>query len=85
MFVTIVIAALLVDGLFGLAGLIPSGPRPTRMDIFGSIQLDYKLVLNLIGTAAFVALFWITRGNSSSPHCAAHSAPQMSESGTSGV
>ena len=35
MFVTIVIAALVVDALFGVAGLIPSGPRPTRMDVFG--------------------------------------------------
>jgi hypothetical protein len=26
MFVTIVIAALIVDGVFGLAGLIPTGP-----------------------------------------------------------
>ena len=48
MFVTIVIAALLVDGLFGVLGLIPTGPRPTRTDIFGSVALDYKLVLNLI-------------------------------------
>jgi uncharacterized membrane protein YraQ (UPF0718 family) len=61
MFVTIVIAALIVDGLFGLAGLIPSGPRPTRDDVFGTIELDYKLVLNLLGTAAFVALLWLTR------------------------
>jgi hypothetical protein len=61
MFVTIVIAALIVDGLFGVAGLIPTGPRPTRTDIFGSIGLDYKLVLNLFGTAIFLALFWMTR------------------------
>jgi uncharacterized membrane protein YraQ (UPF0718 family) len=61
MFVTIVIAALIVDLLFGLAGLIPSGPRPSRDDIFGSIELDYKLVLNTIGLAAFSALFWLAR------------------------
>ena len=62
MFVTIVIAALVVDGLFGLAGLIPTGPRPTREDVFGSIEVDYKLFLNLLGLAIFAALYWISRG-----------------------
>ncbi len=50
MFVTMVVAALIVDGIFSALGLIPTGPRPTRADIFGSIQLDYKLVLNVLGT-----------------------------------
>ncbi len=45
MLVTMVIAALAVDGLFSAAGLVPSGPRPSRNDVFGSVQLDYKLVL----------------------------------------
>jgi uncharacterized protein len=61
MFVTMVIAALIVDGLFGLAGLIPTGPRPTRADVFGSVQLDYKLVLNLLGLAIFAWLMWLSR------------------------
>jgi uncharacterized membrane protein YraQ (UPF0718 family)/YHS domain-containing protein len=60
MFVTMVVAALIVDGLFSALGLIPSGPRPTRDDIFGSIELDYKLVLNVIGLMIFSALFWLT-------------------------
>ena len=60
MFVTMVIAALLVDGLFSLFGLIPTGPRPTRGDIFGSIELDYKLVLNVIALVVFAALFYLT-------------------------
>jgi uncharacterized protein len=60
MFVTIVIAALAIDGLFGALGLVPTGPRPTRNDIFGSIQLDYKLVLNVIGLVIFAALIWLT-------------------------
>jgi hypothetical protein len=34
--------------------------RPTRTDIFGSVSLDYKLALNVIGLAAFSALFWLT-------------------------
>ena len=60
MFVTMVLAALAVDGLFSLTGLIPTA-RPDRGDIFGSIELDYKLVLNLIALAAFAALFHLTR------------------------
>ncbi|MBA3867186.1 MAG: permease [Solirubrobacterales bacterium] len=72
MFVTIVSAALVVNGLFGVAGLIPSGARPTRMDIFGSVQVDYKLFLNVFGTTIFLALFWLTRGRDSQPHCEHH-------------
>jgi uncharacterized protein len=70
MFVTMVIAALAVDGLFGLVGLVPSGPRPSRGDIFGSIQIDYKLALNILGGIVFFALFWLTaRRGSTDPVC----------------
>jgi uncharacterized protein len=70
MFVTMVIAALLVDGLFSAADLIPSGPRPSRADIFGAVELDYKLVLNVIGTVIFVALFYLTaRRGATDPVC----------------
>jgi uncharacterized membrane protein YraQ (UPF0718 family) len=61
MFVTMVIAALIVDGLFSLFGLIPTGPRPSRADVFGSVELDYKLVLNLLGLAIFAWLMWLSR------------------------
>jgi uncharacterized membrane protein YraQ (UPF0718 family)/YHS domain-containing protein len=60
MFVTMVIAALVVDGLFSAADLIPSGPRPSRADVFGSVELDYKLVLNAVALIVFAALFWLT-------------------------
>jgi uncharacterized membrane protein YraQ (UPF0718 family) len=60
MFVTMVLAALVVDGIFSALGLIPTGARPTRADIFGSIHVDYKLALNLLGLAIFAALFWLT-------------------------
>ncbi|HMC49271.1 MAG TPA: permease [Solirubrobacterales bacterium] len=72
MFVTIVIAALVVDGIFGLANLIPSGPRPTREDVFGSIEVDYKLFLNILGLAIFAALFWVSRGRGGSHGCEHH-------------
>ncbi len=55
MFVTIVIAALIVDALFSGAGLIPHG-RPTRGEVFGQIKLDYKLFTNVIGLAVFLGL-----------------------------
>ena len=61
MFVTMVVAALIVDLVFGLAGLIPEGPRPSREDIFGSVELNYKLFLNVLGLAIFTTLMWLTR------------------------
>jgi uncharacterized protein len=70
MFLTMVIAALIVNGVFSLAGAIPSGPRPTRADIFSSIRLDYKLFLNLLGVAIFAALFSLTaRRGATDPVC----------------
>jgi uncharacterized protein len=70
MFVTIVIAALVVDGLFSAANLIPTGSRPSRADIFGSVELDYKLVLNIIGILIFAALFYLTaRRGATDPVC----------------
>jgi uncharacterized membrane protein YraQ (UPF0718 family) len=72
MLVTIVIAALLVDGIFGLANLIPTGPRPTREDVFGSVEVDYKLFLNLLGLVIFAALWWVSRGQSGGHGCEHH-------------
>jgi uncharacterized membrane protein YraQ (UPF0718 family) len=70
MFVTMALAALLVDALFSALGLIPTGPRPSRGDVFGSIQLDYKLVLNVLATVVFAALFWVTaRRGATDPVC----------------
>ncbi len=60
MFVTMVAAALIVDGLFSATGLIPTGPRPSRGDIFGTIAVNYKLLLNVLGLVIFAALFWLT-------------------------
>jgi uncharacterized membrane protein YraQ (UPF0718 family) len=72
MLVTMIIAALAVDGLFSAAGLIPT-TRPSRADIFGSVQLDYKLVLNVAGLIVFAALFWLSkRRSAAAPSCPAH-------------
>jgi uncharacterized protein len=60
MFVTMVLAALIVNGVFSAAGLIPTGPRPSRGDIFGTIAVNYKLLLNVLGLVIFAALFWLT-------------------------
>ena len=68
MFVTMVIAALVIDVLFGGLGLIP-GERPSTEDVFGTIELDYKAVLNALGLGIFAALFALTarRGGGESP------------------
>jgi len=60
MFVTMVLAALVIEVLFNGLGVIPHGARPTRADIFSSIHIDYKLALNVLGLAIFAALFWLT-------------------------
>jgi uncharacterized protein len=59
MFVTMVAAALIVDGLFGAAGLIPQA-RPSRADIFSQVKIDYKLFTNILGVAVFAAFFALT-------------------------
>jgi uncharacterized membrane protein YraQ (UPF0718 family)/YHS domain-containing protein len=61
MFVTMMVAALIVNGLFSVAGLIPTGPRPSRGDIFGTITVNYKLFLNVLGVIVFAGLFWLTQ------------------------
>ena len=60
MLLTMILAALVVAGLFDLLGLVPAGPRPTRADIFGSLAVDYKLLLNVLATIVFAALFGLT-------------------------
>jgi uncharacterized protein len=60
MFVTMVLAALVIDALFSGLGLIPAGARPSRGDIFGTVAVNYKLVLNVLGVVIFAALFWLT-------------------------
>jgi uncharacterized membrane protein YraQ (UPF0718 family) len=59
MFVTMVLAALAVDAIFGAAGLIPH-TRPSRGDVFGSVGVDYKLVFDVLGAIVFAALFAMT-------------------------
>src|SRR4051794_25214838 len=69
MFVTMVIAALVVDLVFSGTGLIPDA-RPSKDDVFGSIQVDYKLVLNALGVVVFAALMWLTmRRGATDPVC----------------
>ena len=59
MFVTMVLAALVVDGLFSLLGLSPA-TAPDARDVFGSIELDYKFVAERARDGVFAALFWLT-------------------------
>jgi uncharacterized protein len=70
MFVTMVGAALIVDGIFTAADLIPH-ERPSRTDVMGgSISLDYKTALNILGLIGFAALFALTvRRGATDPVC----------------
>ena len=69
MFVTIVIAALVVDGLFSALGLIPH-IHPSRADVFGEVKVNYKLFTNILGISVFVALFALTmRRGATDPVC----------------
>jgi uncharacterized membrane protein YraQ (UPF0718 family)/YHS domain-containing protein len=70
MFATMVLAALAVGGAFGLLGAIPSGPRPSRAQVFPAIGVDYKLFLNLLAAVAFAALIGLTvRRGATDPVC----------------
>jgi uncharacterized membrane protein YraQ (UPF0718 family) len=70
MLAAMVLAALAVAGLFSVLGLVPSGPRPSRADVFGGLEVDYKLALNVLGLAIFGALFWLTaRRGATDPMC----------------
>ncbi len=69
MLVTMILAALAVDGLFSLAGVLPHA-HPTRADIFSGVKLDYKLITNVLGTIVFLALFALTmRRGATDPVC----------------
>ena len=69
MYVTMVAAALLVDLSFSALGLIPS-TRPSEGDVFGSIEVDYKLWLNVVAFAIFSMLFGLTlRRGATDPVC----------------
>jgi uncharacterized protein len=70
MFITMAAAGLLVDGAFSVLGLLPTGPRPTRAAVFGSVQVDYKLWLNVLAAAIFGVLIYLTaRRGATDPVC----------------
>ena len=69
MFVTIIVAALILDGAFGALHLIPH-VRPARSGIFGAVEVNYKLVLDALALVVFATLMCLSRRRA-----AAHSAP----------
>jgi uncharacterized protein len=71
MFVTMVIAALVVDAIFSAAGLIPTS-RPSRDDIFGTVEVNYKLFLNIAALVVFAAFFWLIRRRGATQEKVAH-------------
>jgi uncharacterized protein len=60
MLVTMALAALCVQGLFHVFGLIPTGPRIARGDLFTGVRLNYTLVLNVAGAMLACGLFALT-------------------------
>lgn len=69
MFVTMVLAALAIDGLFSVADIIPTD-RPSTDEIFGHVEADYRLVLNAIALVVFIALMALTaRRGATDPVC----------------
>lgn len=69
MFVTMVIAALAIDGLFSLADIIPTD-RPSTEEVFGHIEADYRMWLNLIALIVFAILVAMTiRRGATDPVC----------------
>jgi uncharacterized membrane protein YraQ (UPF0718 family)/YHS domain-containing protein len=69
MLVAMVLAALAVDALFSALGLVPE-TRPSADDVFGSVELNYKLVLNIVALGVFAALIGLTiRRGATDPVC----------------
>jgi len=69
MFVTMVLAALAIDGIFAGLDLIPSD-RPSTEDVFSEIEFNYKALLNGLALIAFVALIAMTvRRGATHPVC----------------
>lgn len=60
MFVTIVIAALIVEAAFGATGLIPH-LRPAPASLLGSIRFGPTLVANVLALVAFATLMALSR------------------------
>ena len=68
MFVTMATAALLIDGVFSLSASCPTPAPPATTS--SSVQLDYKLVLNVLALVVFAALFGLTmRRGATDPVC----------------
>jgi uncharacterized protein len=59
LFLAMAAAALIVELVFDRLGLVPT-TRPDRAEVFGTVGLDYKLVLNVLGLIVFAALFGLT-------------------------
>ena len=70
MFVTMVIAALIVDGDLQRPRADPHRPTADPRRHLQLDQVDYKLALNVLGVAIFAALFWLTvRRGATDPVC----------------
>jgi YHS domain-containing protein len=70
MFASIVLAALLVSAIFGVAGLIPSDRPDVDSITARGIEWNYTTVLNIIAFAAAIGLWGLTlRRGARDPVC----------------
>jgi hypothetical protein len=59
MFVSMVVAGIVVDLLFGALGLIPIGPRPLSAMAQASFQWNYTTWLDLVAIGLSGCFIWI--------------------------
>jgi uncharacterized membrane protein YraQ (UPF0718 family)/YHS domain-containing protein len=60
MLTTMALAALVVDAVFSILGLLPTGPRPSRGAIFAPIHVNATLALNVLAVMIFAGLWGLT-------------------------
>jgi len=72
MFVSMVVAGIMVDLLFGALGLIPIGPRPLSAMAQAPFQWNYTTWLNIPAILSTVWLFWVHYKTPSHKHDHGH-------------
>ena len=62
LFLSMASAAVILEALYGLAGLIPAATTAKHVNLFSGVHANYTLVLNLMGLALSAGLFALTEG-----------------------
>ena len=80
LFVSMVVAGLTVDGLFGVLHLIPTGPRPASAISHAHFAWNYTTWLDIVALAAALGLTYMHYSKSTLPHDIAGGQPHEAES-----